>query len=83
MGEKMPAWDDQMRRDPASFHPDPKKMQDPVEVMLEQRGPETAFDDLMEKLEKDPNDPETRRQANLLVNRLEDLSSRLRGKIQH
>lgn len=81
----MPTWEDQKKMMPKSpdFHLDPSKEVDPVEKILEEYGPTGAFDELMEKLEEHPNDQEIRRQANLLVNRLEDLSSRLRGKIQH
>ena len=67
----------------AEFHPDPNKTGDPVERLIGEVGPEGAFDELMEKLEQNPNDDEARRQASLLVNRLEDLASRLRGKVGH
>lgn len=82
---EMPKWEDQKKKMEVSpdFHLDPTKQIDPVEKLLEERGPTGAFDRLMEQLEQDPNNQEVRRQANLLVNRLEDLSSQLRGKIQH
>lgn len=41
-----------------------------------------AFDAVMEKLEKNPNDVELNRQANLLLNRADDISDRLRAKLQ-
>jgi hypothetical protein len=81
--EEMPTWEDQKKKMSPDFHLDPNKEVDPVEKLLEELGPTEAFDALMEKLEENPDDQEARRQANLLVNRLEDLSSRLRGKIQH
>ncbi|MDD2657488.1 MAG: hypothetical protein PHD04_02385 [Candidatus Pacebacteria bacterium] len=65
------------------FHLDPSKEVDPTERLVEKVGPEGAFDELMERLEQNPNDEEARRQANLLVNRFEDLASRLRGKVGH
>ncbi len=71
------------RMQSADFHLDPSKQGDPVESLLEKKGAEDAFDELMSKLEQNPNDEEARRQANLLVNRLEDLVSRLREKTQH
>ena len=77
------SWENQKKRMSPEFHPDPNKTVDPVEKLLEEVGPEGAFDELMDRLDKNPGDIEARRQANLLVNRLEDLSSRLRGKIQH
>jgi hypothetical protein len=67
----------------ADFHLDPNKGTDAVEKLLEKLGPEGAFDELMDQLEQNPDDLETRRQANLLVNRLEDLSSRLKTRIGH
>ena len=73
---------EKMERSP-EFHLDPSKQTDPVEKLIEEIGPEGAFDELMERLDKDPNDTEARRQANLLVNRFEDLASRLRNKIGH
>lgn len=73
--------------DPAlspDFHLDTNKVVDPVERLLEDLGsPTAAFDELMDRLDKNKNDTEARRMAELLVNRLEDLSSRLRGKIGH
>jgi hypothetical protein len=67
----------------ADFHLDPKKQIDPVETLVDSLGPEGAFDTLMDELEKNPEDRETRRRATLLVNRLNDLSARLKQKIQH
>lgn len=67
----------------ADFHLDPEKATDPLEKLLEKLGPEDAFEELMDQLEKNPDDAEARRQANLLVNRLDDLVSRLKEKIQH
>ena len=83
--EEMPTWEEQkkmMSKSP-DFHLDPTKEIDPVEKLLDEYGPNAAFDELMEKLDRNPSDQELRRQANLLVNRLEDLSSQLRGRIQH
>lgn len=65
------------------FHLDPKKEVDPVEKLLEDLGPEGAFDELMDRLDKNPSDAETERQAKLLVNRFEDFASRLKGRMQH
>ncbi len=65
------------------FHPDPEKLRDPLETLLEELGPDKAFDKLVAQLEDNPNDPELRRQANLLVNRLEDLLPRLKEKTNH
>lgn len=67
----------------ANFHPDEKKQTDVVEKLVEKLGPDDAFDVVMEQLERDPENPEFRRQANLLVNRLDDLVSRLKEKISH
>ena len=65
------------------YHLDPSKSGDPLEKMVEDMGIEGAFDELVSKLESNPTDAEAQRQANLLINRLEDFASQLRGKIQH
>ena len=68
------------------FHLDPNKQTDPIEKLVAEKDLEDAFDELMDKLDKNPDDAETRRQANLLVNRVDDLkelASRLREKIGH
>ncbi|OIP59095.1 MAG: hypothetical protein AUK19_02645 [Candidatus Moranbacteria bacterium CG2_30_45_14] len=79
-GMQTKAWEEPT----ADFHLDPKKMVDPVESLLEKSGDaDIAFDTVMESLEKDPNNPEIRRQANLLINRLDDLTNKLRNKISH
>lgn len=65
----------------ADFHLDPSKTVDVVEQIIERRGSiDDAFDEIAGQLEKDPNNPELRRQANLLINRLEDLASKLRER---
>jgi len=81
--EGIESWEQQKSNMSADFHLDPNKAGDPVEKLIGEVGPEGAFDELMEKLEQNPNDEEARREANLLVNRLEDLASRLRGKVGH
>lgn len=64
------------------FHLDPEKSVDPVESLLEKTGDiDVAFDEIVEALDKDPNNRELHRQANLLVNRLDDLAAKLRDKI--
>ncbi|MBU6388789.1 hypothetical protein KGQ72_02870 [Patescibacteria group bacterium] len=84
-GMREASWEDQKNRlnTSESFHMDPSKAIDPIEKLLEDLGPTGAFDELMDRLDKNPNDAETRRQASLLVNRFEDLAGRLRVRIQH
>ena len=65
------------------FHLDPKKDRDPVESLVEKLGTEGAFDELADQLENNPDDPEVRRRATLLVNRLEDLTNKLKAKLSH
>ena len=83
------SWENQKMKvgDPArspDFHLDASKVVDPVEKLMEDLGsPTAAFDELMDRLDRNKNDTEARRMAELLVNRLEDFSSRLRGKIGH
>lgn len=81
--DRKQTWEGQKENQTEAFHLDPNKQVDVVEGLLERFGPEGAVDDVMARLDKNPGDTELRREANLLVNRLEDLSSRLRGKIQH
>jgi len=64
----------------AEFHPDPKKLVDPVETLIGKVGPDVAAEQILDNLEKNPNDREVRRQAALLANRLDDLVSKLREK---
>lgn len=78
-----PSWEERKKKLSADFHLDPSKEIDPVESLIEKYGPEGAYDHLMDHLEQSPNDEEVRRRANLLVNRLEDLTAKLRGKIGH
>lgn len=56
-----------------------EKKEDPVEKLIDQFGPDGAFDELIAKLDADPENAELRRQANLIVNRIEDL----RRRVQH
>lgn len=81
MGIDMPMGE--WKKPSADFHLDPKKDEDPVESLIEKLGTEGAFDELTDQLENNPNDPEVRRRATLLVNRLEDLTNKLRGKLSH
>ncbi len=77
MGIEMPM--EEWKKPTADFHPDPSKLEDPVEKVIDRTGDlEAAFDEISVALEKDPNNPELRRQANLLINRAEDLAGRLR-----
>ncbi len=62
----------------ADFHADPEKLVDPVEDLIRKVGPENAVAQVMENLEKNPDDPELRRQAALLANRLDDLAAKIR-----
>lgn len=63
----------------AELHLDPKKLEDPVEKIIDRTGDiDEAFDEIQEALDRDPGNPELRRQANLLVNRADDLAKRLR-----
>ena len=76
-------WADKKDKPTEDFHPDPSKEIDPVETLLEKEGPEGAFDELMDRLDRNPNDEEARRQLLLLRNRLTDLISRMNTKIGH
>jgi len=67
---------------PPEYHLDPSKV-DTVEKLLEKQDPDDLFDELMGELEKNPDDKEVLRQANLLVNRLSDLIRSRQGNIQH
>jgi hypothetical protein len=82
MLEGMDFWADKKEKPTEDFHLDPNKI-DPLEVLLEKEGPEGAFDELKDRLEKDPSDEEARRQALLLINRYAELISGLREKISH
>lgn len=82
--EDIHSWEQQrIKKASFDFHPDPTKEIDPVEKLLEKYGPDGAFEKIMEGLNSNPNDEELRRQANLLVNRLDDWSSQLRAIVQH
>lgn len=89
-GLQQSSWEEQKKKGlmaQEGFHLDPSKSTDPVEKLIADLGTEDdAFDTLMARLEKNPDDAEARRQANLLVNRVDDLKKvvdQLRTKIQH
>lgn len=64
-----------------SFHL--AKKVDLLEKRLEQKQDiEIVFDELVDELNKKPGDPELVRQANLLINRLEDFVAQLKSKTQ-
>lgn len=65
------------------FHLDPKKEGDPVEKLIQEIGPENALEKLTEQIKNDPSNPELRRQANLLLNRVDDLTRALRDRVSH
>lgn len=67
----------------AEFHPDPEKQVDPAERLIEKLGPDGAVDEITARLEADPSNEELRRQANLLLNRLDELVEKFRRKISH
>ncbi len=83
-GMEEASWEHQKSKAHTSpdFHLDPSKATDPVEKLLEDLSPTDAFDELMDRLDKNQDDAEARRQASLLVNRLEDFARRLKGKIK-
>ncbi len=71
------------RKATPDFHPDPNKEVDPVEDLIERIGFESAVDEIIDRVSKNPNDPEIRRQANLIMNRCDDLAAGLRQKLIH
>lgn len=81
--DKKQTWEGQSKNPTEAFHLDPNKQGDAVVDLLERFGPEGAVEEVMARLDENPGDAELRREANLLAHRLEELSSRLRGKIQH
>ncbi|MBI4088888.1 hypothetical protein HY415_02225 [Candidatus Kaiserbacteria bacterium] len=54
---------------PPEFHPDPNKMEDPIEKLIERRGPSGAFDELVNQLPPDTN-PEVVRQMRFILNKV-------------
>ena len=78
----MQSWEEEKKHMSADFHLN--EPVDPVETLVEKVGDlNVAFDELMARIDDDPNDTEARRQAALLVNKLDEFSARLKGKIQH
>lgn len=65
------------------LHLDPRKDRDPVEELIRTRGFEEAVDKIIEQFKKNPDDPELRRQANLIMNRCDDLANGLRKELSH
>ena len=60
-------WKKAQREMSPEFHPDPNKMTDPVDRLLE-LDPNRAFDELVDKLPPD-TDPEVVRQMKLILNK--------------
>ena len=54
---------------------------DPLTELVDELGPEDAFDELLGRLDEDPHNVDTVRQAELLLNRWEDWQTRLRAKL--
>ena len=81
--EGVEMWEAQKNHPSEGFHFDPNKESDPVEGLIDKLGLDGAFDEITQQLENDPENSELRRQAALLVERGEELVSRLKGKLQH
>lgn len=54
---------------------------DPLSELVDALGPEDAFEELLGRLDENPHDKETIRQAELLLNRWDDWQARLRSKL--
>ncbi|MFA9262475.1 MAG: hypothetical protein ACEQSB_03935 [Undibacterium sp.] len=78
--ENMQLPTEEWKKPRADFHLDPSKQVDAVEELVDKFGPQGAYDQVMEDLEKDPDNTEKRRQAALLANKFEELASTLRSK---
>ena len=76
-------WFKSQKGKPPELHLDESKLNDPVEKLIDQLGPEGAVAELEERLKTNPDDEEARRQLNLVRNRLQDLLTRVNKRIGH
>ncbi len=83
MLEGVEAWEKQKARsakDPA-FHM--AEVIDPVQALIDRIGWDGAFEQIQEEFNSNPDDPEARRQAKLVVTLMEKRTADFKEKLNH